>query len=138
MKLQVNRLVLTLSGIIISSSFAFSQLTLKIKITDLRNNTGKVMLQLFDGKEKIMVQEMSEINEKGCLFTITNLKAGKYAVRYYHDENLNQVMETNMIGKPTEGYGFSNNVKGRFGPPPFEKWLFDLNADKTIELKPVY
>jgi len=46
-------------------------------------------------------------------------------------------METNMFGKPTEGYGFSNNVTGRFGPPPFEKWLFDLNQDKTIVLKPV-
>ena len=58
--------------------------------------------------------------------------------RFYHDENLNQVMETNMVGKPTEGYGFSNNVTGKFGMPPFEKWLFTLNEDKTIVLKTVY
>jgi uncharacterized protein (DUF2141 family) len=135
---QVDKLILTLAGLIIFSNFAFSQFTLKIKITDLANNTGKVMLQLFDEKEKIIAQEMSVITQKGCLFTISNLKEGKYAVRYYHDENLNQVMETNVMGKPTEEYGFSNNVSGRFGPPPFEKWLFFLNEDKMIELKPVY
>ena len=40
---------------------------------------------------------------------------------------MNGTMETNLVGKPTEGYGFSNNVTGKFGPPPFEKWLFDIN-----------
>jgi len=96
------------------------------------------MLQVFDEKEKVNNQEISDIKEKGCLITIKNLAAGKYAVRFYHDENLNQIMETNMVGKPTEGYGFSNNVKGRFSMPPFEKWLFILNKDTTIVLKAVY
>jgi len=56
--------------------------------------------------------------------SFNNLTPGKYAVRYYHDENMNGNMETNLVGKPTEGYGFSNNIIGKFGPPPFEKWLF--------------
>lgn len=117
---------------------ASSQITLRVEITDLRNNSGKVMFQLFDGKEKVITQEMGDINEKGCLIIIKNLKEGRYAVRFYHDENQNQVMETNLLGKPTEGYGFSNNVTGRFGPPSFEKWLFELKNDKTISLKTVY
>jgi uncharacterized protein (DUF2141 family) len=117
---------------------ASSQITLRIEITDFRNNTGKVMLQLFDEKEKVITQEMSDIKEKECLIIIKNLKEGRYAVRFYHDENQNHVMETNLAGKPTEGYGFSNNVTGRFAMPPFEKWLFDLKDDKTIVLKAVY
>jgi uncharacterized protein (DUF2141 family) len=48
-----------------------------------------------------------------CLIPISNLNSGKYAVRYYHDENLNGKMETNLVGKPTEGYRFSNNVIGK-------------------------
>jgi uncharacterized protein (DUF2141 family) len=51
---------------------------------------------------------------------------------------MNGKMETNLVGKPTEGYGFSNNVTGKFGPPPFEKWLFEINGDKKILLKPTY
>ena len=134
----MNKFLLTLTGIICISSCAYAQVTLKIEITGLRNNTGKVMLQVFDEKEKVTDQTMSEITNLSCTFTIENLQSGKYAVRFYHDENLNQAMETNMVGKPTEGYGFSNNVTGRFSMPPFEKWLFDLNSNKTIILKTVY
>ena len=134
----MNKFLLTLTGIICISSCAYAQFTLKIEITGLRNNTGKVMLQVFDEKEKVTDQTMSEITNLSCTFTIKNLKSGKYAVRFYHDENLNQAMETNMVGKPVEGYGFSNNVTGRFSMPPFEKWLFDLNSNKTIVLKTVY
>jgi len=47
-------------------------------------------------------------------------------------------METNLVGKPTEGYGFSNNVIGKFGPPQYEKWLFEINSDIKITLKPTY
>lgn len=96
------------------------------------------MLQLFDEKEKVITQEIITIKDKKCEFTINNLKPGKYAVRHYHDENLNKVMDTNLVGKPTEGYGFSNNVIGKFGPPPFEKWLFDMTGDNKISLKPTY
>jgi uncharacterized protein (DUF2141 family) len=96
------------------------------------------MLQVFNEKEEVIAREMGDIKDKTFVYTLKNLRSGKYAVRFYHDENLNQVMETNMVGKPVEGYAFSNNVTGRFGMPPFEKWLFDLYEDKTIILKTVY
>lgn len=122
----------------IISHNSFSQNTLTIEVIELRNNTGNILLQLFDEKEKVITREISSINDKKCVLTIKNLKPGKYAVRYFHDENINGKMDTNMVGKPVEGYGFSNNVIGKFGPPTFEKWLFDLTADKKISLKPTY
>lgn len=117
---------------------SFSQFKLDIEIQELRNNRGKIMLQLFDENEKLLTQEMGLIEGNKCTFSISDLKPGKYAVRYYHDENTNGKMETNLVGKPTEGYGFSNNVTGKFGPPPFAKWLFDITEDKRIILKPTY
>ena len=130
--------LLTATGLILIVNSSFSQYTLRIEISDLRNNTGKIMLQVFDEKEKVISQQIGEIKDKSCSFNAGNLRAGKYAVRFYHDENLDQKMETNMAGKPTEGYGFSNNVTGRFAMPPFEKWIFSLNQDTTIVLKTVY
>ncbi len=96
------------------------------------------MLQLFDENKKVLTQQISPIKENKCSFCIPDLSPGKYAVRYYHDENMNGKMETNLVGKPTEGYGFSNNVIGKFGPPPFEKWIFEVSGDKKIVLKPTY
>lgn len=116
----------------------FSQFKLDIEITGIRNNTGKIMLELYDSAEKVIDRNISEIKDNKCTVTFTGLKPGKYAVRYYHDENQNGKMETNLVGKPTEGYGFSNNVTGKFGPPPFDKWLFEINGDKKISLKATY
>ena len=134
----MKRLFIFCFGLILFSNCSFSQIKLDIDIIDIRNNTGNIMLQLFNENEKVVTQEMSPIKDKKCSFSITNLKPGKYAVRYYHDENQNDKMETNLVGKPTEGYGFSNNVIGKFGPPAFEKWLFEITGDKMIVLKPTY
>ena len=134
----MNRFTVIFISLFCISNISFSQYKLDIEIINIRNNTGKIMLQLFDENEKIIAQEQSPIKENQCLISFTDLKPGKYAVRYYHDENLNGKMETNLVGKPVEGYGFSNNVIGKFGPPPFAKWLFELNSDKKIILKPTY
>lgn len=117
---------------------AFSQFRLDIEITDIRSDKGKIMLQLLDSHKNVIDSLKGEIKGNKCSFSINGLAPGKYGVRYYHDENNNGKMETNFVHKPTEGYGFSNNVTGKFGPPPFEKWVFDLDADKKIMLKPTY
>ena len=129
---------LTILLLILLSNISFSQFKLDIEITEIRNNTGKLMFQLFDENEQIIKQEIGIIKDKKYSFSIENLKAGRYAIRYFHDENLNGNLETNIVGKPTEGYGFSNNVVGKYSMPPFEKWLFDLNSDKKLVLKPTY
>jgi uncharacterized protein (DUF2141 family) len=125
-------------ALIFSLQSVFSQCRLDIDIVSIRNNNGNIMLQLFDEKENVIAQEIGEMKDSTCSFSINNLKRGKYAVRYYHDENMNGLMDTNKSGKPTEGYGFSNNVTGMFGPPPFKKWLFDIDGDMKIILKPTY
>jgi uncharacterized protein (DUF2141 family) len=114
----------------------YSQYTLEIEITGIKSNKGKIMLQLFDSSQKVIGERMSDITSNKCNLEIKNLPPGKYAVRYYHDENMDGKMQTNLVGKPTEGYGFSNNVTGKFGPPPFEKWLFNVSSDTKIVLNP--
>jgi uncharacterized protein (DUF2141 family) len=132
------RIITFITSLILISNSAFSQINLTIEISGIKNSTGKIMLQLFDENEKVIKEEAGEIREKITLFTIQSLKPGKYAVRYFHDENLNGKMDTNLVGIPKEGYGFSNNATGKFGPPPFEKWLFEITEDKKISLKPNY
>lgn len=120
------------------SNLSYSQFKLDIEIKEIRNNTGNILFQFFDENEKVLVQEMSQVKDLKCSFSIKNLNPGKYAVRYFHDENLNGKMETNRLGKPTEGYGFSNNVVGKRAMPPFEEWLFELSGDMKLVLKPTY
>jgi uncharacterized protein (DUF2141 family) len=134
----MNRFAFLFYFLICITNASFSQNKLEIEISGIRNNKGNIMLQLFDSTQKVIKEEMNPVKDNKCFFSFENLEKGKYAVRYYHDENLNGKMETNMFGKPTEGYGFSNNGTGKFGPPPFDKWLFKLDSDKKILLKPNY
>jgi len=120
------------------SGYVRSQHTLDIEIINLRNETGVIMLQLFDENHDLIAQEKGIIKDKKSHITIKNLKPAKYAIRYFHDENLNGTLETNRTGKPVEGVGFSNNAYGAFGPKPFNEWLFEINNDKEILIRTKY
>jgi uncharacterized protein (DUF2141 family) len=115
-----------------------AQLKLEVEIKGIRNDNGSIMLELIDENEKVVRQEMSPVKEKTSSFLINDLTPGKYAVRYFHDENGNQKIDTSSIGRPVEGYGFSNNVPAKFGPPPFSKWLFEVKEDKKVTLSIIY
>jgi len=115
-----------------------AQFRLDIEITGLRNDKGAIMMQLLDTSQQVVSEKKELISEGKCMLTFGELNRGKYAVRYFHDENLSGKMETNGFGKPKEGYGFSNNVTGLFGAPPFGKWIFEVTADKKINLHPGY
>ena len=41
-----------------------------------------------------------------------------------HDENMNGKLDTNRLGIPTEGYGFSNGARAVLGPPSFSAASF--------------
>jgi uncharacterized protein (DUF2141 family) len=115
--------------------YASAQYKLEIEIVDLISDNGPVMLELFDADHKLLSQKKTSIQNRKSTVTIENLKPGKYAVRYFHDENSNGKLDTKMFGMPTEGYGFSNNAYGTFGPKPFEEWLVDVSKDTRIVLK---
>jgi uncharacterized protein (DUF2141 family) len=134
----VKRSILILAGLFLLTCNLFSQLTLKVEIKGLRNNTGKIMIQLFNGDQKLLDERICDISGQEGKVIFSDLRPGKYAVRFYHDENMNRKMETNLVGKPTEGYGFSNNVTERFSMPTFEKWLFDLAENKIVIIQAVY
>ena len=50
---------------------------------------------------------------------LRDLPRGRYAVNAFHDENGNGDLDANILGVPTEGYGFANDAAGFMGPPDF-------------------
>jgi uncharacterized protein (DUF2141 family) len=112
--------------------------TLQVQINELRNSKGKIRLQLFNQSKVIVMGESKLIQNNQCFLSFSNLPQGKYAIRYFHDENNNNKMDTNWLGIPIEGYGFSNNATGLWGPPTFEEQLFKIISNDTIQLNIKY
>jgi len=117
---------------------SFSQFTLTIEINGLRNNIGQVLLEYSNEKGVRIMGITKNLVDKKCIFVIKNLRPGKYAFKYFHDENKNENLDLNWIGIPKEGYGFSNNAKGTLGPPSFEKTIFVLMENTTLMCTPKY
>jgi uncharacterized protein (DUF2141 family) len=116
-----------------------------VKILDIRNSTGTVACALFESREgfpaeflhfatNIMVIKVRATQAR-CDFE--DIPRGTYALAVVHDENMNGKLDTNFLGIPTEGYGFSNDAKGVLGAPSFSaaSFLYDgQNLDLTISL----
>ena len=68
---------------------------------------------------------------------VPDLPPGRYAVAAYVDDNRNGMQDKNLLGVPKEKYGFSNDVRGTFGPPDFAEAAFDIGGNvvtKSIHL----
>ena len=113
----------------------FSQYTLTVEITGLRNNNGNVLYELFDAKQKSLKVGTLDVTNKKCVIVLDNLKSANYGFNYIHDENKNKKLDTKMLFIPTEGFGYSNNADGTFGPPSFKKWTFELKENMKLACK---
>jgi uncharacterized protein (DUF2141 family) len=107
-------------------------LSLIVNVKKFKNSDGLAYLSLHDPTKKTLQQQWTKIEKNETQAVFKNLKAGKYAVRLYHDENNNKKMDTGFMGIPTESWGCSNNVKPRFAAPKFEDMIFTLEKDETI------
>lgn len=64
----------------------------------------------------------------GTCLAFEGVAPGRYAVMVIHDENGNGRLDTNLVGMPVEGYGFSNNPRV-MRRPTFDEAAFELGAD---------
>ncbi len=128
----MKKYILLLALSLICAKYVHGQFSLNVEITKLRNNTGLILFQLFNEKEEIVVHAIGKIENQKTIIIIKDLKPGKYAFRYFHDENMSKKLETNVLGIPKEGYGFSNNGAGPFGPKPFKEWLFIIKENIKV------
>ncbi|WP_447980272.1 DUF2141 domain-containing protein [Candidatus Nitrospira bockiana] len=116
-----------------------------VQILNIRNSTGTVACALFESSVGFPVEFLSsatnvmviKIRKTQARCDFEDIPPGTYAMAVIHDENMNGKLETNWMGIPTEGYGFSNDAKGMVGAPSFSaaSFLYDgRNLDLTMTL----
>jgi len=115
--------------------------TLTVVVKEIKGAKGKISVGLFnDGKvflKKKIDSRSTRAHDGEVTLQFEHLPAGDYAVSVMHDENENGELDSNFVGMPVEGFGFSNDAKAMFGPPSYEKCVFNHQADQqiTIHLK---
>ena len=117
---------------------------LTVTLEGVRSAKGEVRFALFDRVDQFpRGEELVSKDIPAGLGSVTvrfrGLKPGEYAIAVHHDENDDGKMNSNFIGFPHEGFGFSNNARVIFLPPTFEAAAFKIEAeDKTVRLNVIY
>lgn len=116
-----------------------------VKVLNIRNSTGTVACALFDSPDGFPIEFLHDathimvikIRAEQARCDFLDIPPGTYALAVIHDENMNGKLDTNWIGIPTEGYGFSNDAKTLLGAPSFAASSFPYEGqdmELTISL----
>ena len=103
---------------------------LKMIVVGLDSDDGQIKFDLDNAADTFKPKD------KRVEYIFKDIPCGEYAVKLYHDANMNQTLDKNFIGIPKEQYGFSN-CKGCTLPPKWEKAKFMFDKEHptvTIEL----
>lgn len=104
---------------------------LTVRVEGAEAGTGQAMVAVFTGAETWMKASAAAatrpIGADGAAeASFTGLPAGPAGVSVIYDRNGNGELDTNLLGIPTEDFGFSNDAAASFGPARWEDARFDL------------
>lgn len=132
-------LTLAIAGISVSEARA-EDADLEVTVSGIDPIRGQIAIAVFDNAtgfksgENPAASKMVAVQGDKVVVVLTGLEAGPHAIKVFHDVNGNGELDTNLVGMPTEPYGFSNDAKGRFGPPSFGEARFDLLPGANVHL----
>jgi uncharacterized protein (DUF2141 family) len=117
-------------------------LSLDVELIDLRNDRGLVRVSVFrqpagfpEQPERAFARGQAPIRGGRSLLHFGPVPPGAIAVAAHHDEDEDLQMATGFMGMPTEGYGFSRDATGTFGPPSFDAASLELVAGQTTRVR---
>ena len=112
-----------------------------VKVLNIKNSVGNVACALFESPAGFPREYLRhatnimaiKIRDAQAHFCFLDIPPGTYALAAVHDENMNGKLDTNWLGVPKEGYGFSNNAKAVLSAPSFSAATFIYDGE-TLEL----
>ena len=143
MQTRNNKTKIILIGLLVAAAtlLTYGQ-DLKIIVKNVKGDNGMVLLALYNSADQFMKEEIMTLQVKPTDGeAVAEFKAvafGVYAISVMHDTNGNKELDSNFMGIPKEGFGFSNDAMGMFGPPDFNKASFEHTGKKDIVIKLKY
>jgi uncharacterized protein (DUF2141 family) len=112
---------------------------IEVRLSGVNNTDGKVVVAVCDKAsflKKCAYQVSSVPGKEQTTLRLPDIPSGMWAVVAYHDENNNEKFDRNLLGMPSEQYGFSRNAASRFGPPSFNDVAIPVgDAPVMVEIR---
>ena len=114
---------------------------LDLKVENVKVASGDLRVAVYgsadDYRKKAVKEVKAAAGSDPVSIRIPGLAAGDYAIALFHDRNGNEKLDSNLMGIPTEPYGFSGSARSLMGPATWEQARFDLapgGATVTVRL----
>ncbi len=128
----VKAVVAVFAGLLAATPGQAEPGVLEVTVAGIRSDAGHVLVAVCDRQtflhETCRYRGSAPSHRGSVVVRLTGLPPGTYAAQAYQDENDNRKIDRSLFGLPTEGIGFSNDAKMRFGPPSFGDAAFTLNS----------
>lgn len=117
---------------------------LTVTVRHVRSAEGIITLSVFDSEQTFLGDDTElasidvQANQGDVPVVFKDLPPGHYAVAAFHDENASGEIDTNFLGIPTEGFGFSNGAKAFLGPPEFRDAAVPVETKAETKLDMSY
>lgn len=105
---------------------------LDVTVEGVRSDKGKLVVALYGAGDKQLERREIPARPGAMRIEFSNIAAGEYAIRVFHDEDGDGEMKKTGIGLPAEGYGFSNRAKARFGPPGWKSIAVQVGDGSSV------
>ena len=112
---------------------------LTIEVRGIRSGDGRVLVAVHGPASKETFPSGDGVAGRrkparpgAVRFVVGDLSPGRYAVAAFHDANDNGELDTNLLGIPSEGYGFGNDAGAAFGPPSFESAAVTVGDSSAV------
>jgi len=108
--------------------------TITVRIESLRHDRGTIYVAALRQQACIRREEGASRRRPGTVAEswgprgVRKRRTSKYAIAFFQDENGNGKLDTNLLGIPTEGFGFSKDAMGKLGPPTFAAAVLSIPA----------
>ena len=121
--------------------FGEDSATVTVNVTGIDRVAGTIRIGIYDsaqtfpkdGKQMKGVVKKVGGTSQAISFDLPPNK--KYAFAVFHDVNGNNKLDKNMMGIPTEKYGFSNNARETFSAPAFKDASVQFSENARISIR---
>jgi uncharacterized protein (DUF2141 family) len=108
----------------------------EITIRDVQGSDGRIMVALYADEAAYAAQRQTmgsmlpaATGEVRAVFA--GLPDGRYGIAVFHDIDGDEKLAANLLGYPTEPFGFGNDAEVRFSRPSFDAAAITVSGAST-------
>jgi uncharacterized protein (DUF2141 family) len=113
---------------------------LSLTVENIESGGGTLMVAVFTDpnefpKGKRFDEATFPLKEVSTYTAKIMLPKDRYALAVFQDKNGNEKLDKNLVGYPTEPFGFSSREPGGFGVPDWQDVVFEVKGEKSLTIQ---